>query len=83
MFAKIHKLKKHKKWEVKLEIIKAIELRKDANYILIGEMDGVSRKDMETMLKQIRKAGISNVVAFMLSGNPDEAIQTVNVKRNK
>lgn len=68
---------------VSLNVINAIELKKDSTYILVANTKTVGKEDIQTIMKDIRKAGVKNVVAFMLSGNPDEAVQFVQSNNPK
>ena len=67
--------------KVKLDIINAIELKPEANYILVCDAKTFKRAEVETMLKDLKKAGVRNVVSFMLSGSPDEAIQLITKEK--
>lgn len=66
---------------VKLDIINAIELKPEANYILVVNGKDIKRPEIESMLKELKKSGVRNVVSFMLSGSPDEAIQLISKEK--
>lgn len=68
--------------KVKLDVINAIELKPEANYILVCDTKTFKREEIESMLKDLKKAGIRNVVSFMLSGSPDEAIELVTKEKH-
>lgn len=66
---------------VKLNIINAIELKPEANYILVVDGKILKRPEVERVLKDLKKHGIRNVVSFMLSGSPDDAIQLITKEK--
>jgi hypothetical protein len=63
--------------QVKIDVINAIELRRDSTYILVADQRHVARDDIMFLMSDMRKSGIRNVVGFMLSGSPEESIQFV------
>jgi hypothetical protein len=65
--------KKH----VKLDVINAIELKPEATYILVADKKAVTREDITMLMGSMRKAGVKNVVGFMLGGAPEDSIQFV------
>lgn len=73
--------KPHKQRKVKLDIINAIELKPEANYILVCDTKIFKREQVESMLKDLKKSGVRNVVSFMLSGSPDDAIQLITKEK--
>jgi hypothetical protein len=74
--------KPHKRRKVKLDIINAIELKPEANYILVCDTKTFKREQVESMLKDLKRHGVRNVVSFMLSGSPDEAIQLITKEKS-
>lgn len=68
---------------VKIDVINAIELKPDATYILVADSHAVTRADIQTLMSQMRKAGVKNVVGFMLGGAPEEHIQFVEHHKRK
>lgn len=70
-----------KKQAVKVEVINAIELRKDSTYILVANTTQVKQADIQSIMANMRRAGIKNVVGFMLSGAPEDAIQFVTQEK--
>lgn len=69
------------KKQVKLNVINAVELNPYSNYILICDSGVFTRKELEQVMKDIRRAGVKNVVGFMLSGNPEDSIQVIAKER--
>lgn len=67
--------------KVKLDIINAIELKPEANYILVCDTKYFKREEIESILKDLKKHGIRNVVSFMLSGSPEDAVQLITKEK--
>lgn len=76
-----HKQKPQRK--VKFDIINAIELKKECNYLLVTDKHTMNHEQIQQLLKDLKKAGIKNVVSFMLSGDPDDAVQVINEEKKK
>lgn len=66
---------------VKIQVVNAIELNPYSNYILFVDGDLHKRPEVESMLKDLKSHGVRNVVSFMLSGSPDEAIQVISKEK--
>lgn len=64
--------------QVKLNIVNAIELKSEANYILVADTAHFTRPELEGIMKDLRKAGVRNVVSFLLAGSPEEAVQLIS-----
>lgn len=71
----------HKSKTVKLNIINAIELKPEANYILVADNRNITQANLAKIMADLRKAGVRNVVSFMLSGSPDDAIQLISKEK--
>lgn len=67
--------------KVRLDVINAVELKPEANYILVADHKHFSRPDMEQVMKDLRKAGVRNVVSFLLGGSPEEAVQIISKEK--
>lgn len=63
---------------VKLNVVNAIELKQDANYILVADSRHVTDKDMLDIIKQCKKYGVNNVVAFLMNGGGKSAVQLID-----
>lgn len=68
---------------ISLNVVNAIELRKDSTYILLADNHAVTRADMYDLMTSIRKQGIQNVVGFMLGGSPEDSIQIIEDTKPK
>lgn len=64
----------------KLNIINALELQKDSNYILLADTRHVTDAEMQKIISQIRKAGIRNVVGFLLQGGKKTSVHFIDRK---
>ena len=67
--------------KVKLDIINAIELKPEANYVLVADANRIDRGTMLKVMADLRRAGVRNVVSFMLSGRPEDAIQVISKEK--
>lgn len=75
---------RRKRKPVQFNVINAVELKPEANYIIFAdESSGLNRAEVQKLLHDLRKAGVRNVVSFLLSGNPDEAVQIISKEKNR
>lgn len=68
---------------VKIDVINAIELKPDATYILVADHNAVTKADINDLMVNMRKAGVKNVIGFILGGSPEEHIQFVEHHKRK
>lgn len=70
------------KRKVKLDIINAIELKPECNYLLVTDKPLMNQEQIKQLLKDLKRAGVRNVVGFMLSGDPDDAVQVISKEKS-
>lgn len=69
--------------KVKLDIINTVELKPECNYLLLTDKRLMNQEQIKQLLKDLKKAGVRNVVGFMLSGDPDDAVQVISKEKPK
>lgn len=57
--------------------VRAVALDPAASYIIVANPNNMAEPAVKNLMKDLRKTGVKNVVAFMLSGSPDDAIQVI------
>lgn len=67
----------------KLNIVNALQLQKDSNYLLLADTRHITEDELKTMIAQIRKAGIQNVVGFLLQGGKRTSVHFIDRSKPK
>lgn len=68
---------------VKLDIVNAIELKKDCNYILVADSRHLSEREMKEIMKSCNKVGVKNVVGFMMNGGDKQPVMLIDRPKPK
>lgn len=63
---------------VKLDIINAVELKKDCNYLLLADSRHISPEEMRDVIKSARKVGVKNIAAFLMNGGDKNVVQLID-----
>lgn len=62
---------------VKMVVAEAHELKPDKKYLIALDDNSITMEDAETLLKELKKIGVTNSVAIVTKGKPRDVLKII------